>query len=148
MKSLRESLFDKDLVTRKLPIFGDEFELDDHDKSIVHNPELSKTYSYIKLKKALGVTGKDKDEIVWNGLRKLVETVVLVNDPDIANVANQLLSSLAKTGANKNFWSTCVNVQFYTKSTTYDDRVDELNNNVDFVTIKFGQNIYMKYHRK
>ena len=84
MKSLRESLFDNDLVTKNLT-FGDLFELDEPMSSkSLHSP-LSQEFSVQRLKRLVKVKGEDNDEIIYNGIVKLISDIKLIGDPEDLN---------------------------------------------------------------
>ena len=84
MKSLKESLFDSDLVTKKLT-FGDIFELDEYEsRKSLHSP-LSQEFSVQRLKRLVKVKGRDNDEIIYNGIVKLISDIELKGKPEDLN---------------------------------------------------------------
>jgi len=72
MRSLVESIFDKDLVTKDLPSFKDRFEF----KKDNSNPGIcGNQFSFRRLKKDIGAPGKDEAEIIFNSIVKIVEDI-------------------------------------------------------------------------
>lgn len=81
MKSLKESLFDSDLVTKDIT-FSDIFELDEYESSkSLHSP-LSQEFSVQRLKRLIKVPGSDNDEIIYNGIVELIKNIKIDKDPD------------------------------------------------------------------
>ena len=85
MKSLSESLFD-DNVSKDIT-FGDLFRFESHN--IVKNihargeyQDLSKSFSSLRVKKASGVSGSDKNETIYKGLVKIIQDIKLTGDPE------------------------------------------------------------------
>ena len=72
MKSLQESLFDKDLVEKDLPSFKDvfEFKKDNSNPGICGNQ-----FNFRRLKKDIGAPGKDEEEIIFNSIVKIIEDI-------------------------------------------------------------------------
>lgn len=83
MKSLKESLFD-DNITKDIT-FGDLFELDREasDKSL--SSPISQEFSVQRLKRLIKVKGEDNDEIIYNGIVKLISDIELKGDPEDIN---------------------------------------------------------------
>ena len=84
MKSLKESLFDSDLATKKLT-FGDLYTLDEYESwRSLHSP-LSRELSVQRLKRLVKVKGGDNDEIIYNGIVKLISDIELKGKPEDLN---------------------------------------------------------------
>lgn len=66
MKSLRESLFDDDLVEKELPFFKDVFKID--SALLTTNSQ----FNLRKLKKDIKASGKDESEIIINCIAKII----------------------------------------------------------------------------
>lgn len=79
MKSLQESLFDDDLISRDLT-FGNLFELDEKSCRWKNCP-LDKQFSALRIKSKTKVTGADKCEIIFKGLVKVIENIKLEGNP-------------------------------------------------------------------
>lgn len=82
MKSLKESLFDSEKNITKDMTFGDFFELyldkcSDPDYSV-----FDKQFSAQRIKKETGVSGKDKNEIIFNGFIKIIQNIAIDKDPE------------------------------------------------------------------
>ena len=82
MKSLRESLFDSEKNITKDMTFGDFFELDLDKCSDPDYSLFDRQFSTQRIKKKTGVSGKDKCEIIFNGFIKIVQDVIMDEDPD------------------------------------------------------------------
>ena len=70
MKSLVESLFDTEKNITKTITFGDLFELKEYRPERWPSVDL---FSAPRIKKATGVTGDDKNEIIYKGLLKVIQ---------------------------------------------------------------------------
>jgi len=82
MKSLKESLFDIEKNITKDMTFGDFFELyldkcSDPDYSL-----FDRQFSAPRIKKKTGVSGKDKNEIIFNGFIEIIQNIVIDKDPE------------------------------------------------------------------
>ena len=85
MKSLKESLFDSEKNITKDMTFGDLFELDEPMSSkSLHSP-LSQEFSVQRLKRLVKVKGEDNDEIIYNGIVKLISDIKLIGNPEDLN---------------------------------------------------------------
>ena len=80
MKSLRESLFD-DNITKDMT-FGDFFELDLDKCSDPYYSIFDRQFSAQRIKKKTGVSGKDKNKIIFNGFIKIVQDIIMDENPD------------------------------------------------------------------
>ena len=93
MKSLRESLFDSNNITKDIT-FGDLFEFESYNIQKAfnaigrhvyddgHERDLSKTFSLPRIKKATKVSGSDNNEIIYKGLVQIIQDIKLTGDPD------------------------------------------------------------------
>lgn len=69
MKSLRESLFDDDLVEKELPSFKDVFKID--SALLTTNSQ----FNLRKLKKDINASGKDESEIIINCIAEIIGNI-------------------------------------------------------------------------
>ena len=100
MKSLRESLFDDDLVTRDIT-FGGLFEWQ-KDENISYffkegsGLQWSKYLSAVRIKKDSKVSGSTQNEIIYNGLLKLVEDIKFDEDNITTDLFEDYLTKMMK----------------------------------------------------
>ena len=98
MKSLRESLFDQDLVTKDVT-FGDIFEIVD-DKNLpylfqeVGSHSWSKYLSSVRIKKDTKVTGGTPNEIIYKGVLKLINDIKFTSENMTIDLFEDYLTKL------------------------------------------------------
>lgn len=89
MKSLSESLFDKDLVDKDIPTFGDYFEIDDK-YSLWEARPLWNQFSETRLKKDIQVKATPGNETIYKGITKIVEQIVLPGNLSISEFEKEV----------------------------------------------------------
>lgn len=98
MKSLRESLFDRDLVTKDVK-FSDIFELV-HNKNLpylfqeVGSHSWSKYLSSVRIKKDMKVTGGTPSEIIYEGILKLINNIKFTSKNMTTDLFEEYLTKL------------------------------------------------------
>lgn len=108
MKTLAESLFDIDKNTTKDITIGDVFDFD-NDKSLGMNNLIYLELSAQRVKRASGVSGSSPNEIIYNGVLKLIQNIKIDVPPEeadrdwleekVSNLTKDLFRAQAK---NKN----------------------------------------------
>lgn len=150
MKSLSESLFDSDLVTKKLT-FGDLFELDEYESTKPHEVPLSREFSETRIKKLVKVEGANKDEIIYNGLVKLISDIELNEKPE--NITKQwLINEIQRTCLNL-FQYSLKNKKIYVQPWTNSghvilDRDKSIFDSVGVIQIFLGSMMRLEFKRK
>lgn len=155
MKSLRESLFDKDLVTKDVTFGGifkwQEDTNNDYFFKGQSGLQWSKYLNPSKIKKDSKISGTTKNEIIYNGLLKLIEDIKFDGNNMTTDLFEDYITEMMKP-YYQNFLSDTYKrafVQIYKNSRFIVGR--ELNMiNGDFDTIKIFpcQNLCMTFERK
>ena len=73
MKSLRESLFDVDLVTKRIT-FGDLFEVDE-EHCTWESRHIQNQFNVRKIRKDTKISDTDADRIIFKGIVKIIEGI-------------------------------------------------------------------------
>lgn len=148
MKGLRESLFDKDIVSKDIT-FRDLFELDEERSQWKHAP-LDIQFSAISIRRLTKVSGDDKNEIIFKGFVKLVSDININIPPE--EVTKEWLKGRLEQLSWFLFSSymqryKSVFVALYRKDRLVSGR-DESVFDVDTVQVGFGPDLRIVFNRK
>ena len=144
MKSLIESLFDADLTTKDIK-FGDLFEF--RYNSPFKTKPIIEAFLVDALKHDMKIKGRDKFEVIINGLRKIIENIPVVgseSDKQMRDKINKLIDPYLSTQYSNNPYNVDVRDDSNQHLGGYFNHL----NDVDTVSIFIAGKVGVFYKRK